>query len=48
MNISEAAKAFERLPILKYSSIIRNILYSGVWNYYDVYHAKHMKNNKDE
>lgn len=43
MNISETAKAFERLPIIKYSSIIRNILYSGIWNYYDVFHAKHIK-----
>lgn len=47
MNISEAAKAFERLPVIKYSSIIRNVLYSGVWNYYDVYYAKHIKNKKD-
>lgn len=46
MNISEAAKAFERLPVIKYSSIIRNVLYSGVWNYYDVYHAKHLKGKK--
>jgi hypothetical protein len=29
--MTEAARAFERLPILKNAEIIRNILYSGVW-----------------
>lgn len=29
---SEAAKAFEVLPILDNADIIRNILYSGIWN----------------
>lgn len=29
--LSEAADCFERMPILDYSDIIRNILYSGVW-----------------
>lgn len=35
MVIAEAAKEFERLPILKNSEIIRNILYSGVWMNYE-------------
>lgn len=35
MMIAEAAKEFERLPILKNSEIIRNILYSGVWVNYE-------------
>lgn len=30
--MSEAAKAFERLPILRDVSILRNILYSGIWH----------------
>ena len=29
--MSEAAAAFERLPVLKNVNILRNILYSGVW-----------------
>ncbi len=28
---SEAARAFERLPVIRYSEIIRNVLYSGIW-----------------
>lgn len=29
--MTEAARAFERLPVLQYAPILRNILYSGVW-----------------
>ena len=29
--MTEAARAFERLPVLEHAEIIRNILYSGVW-----------------
>ncbi|MCD7884930.1 MAG: DUF5685 family protein [Lachnospiraceae bacterium] len=29
--MTEASRAFERLPVLEYAPIIRNILYSGVW-----------------
>ncbi len=32
--MTEAARAFERLPVLEYAPIIRNILYSGVWQRY--------------
>jgi len=35
MMIAEAAKTFEKLPIIKNSGIIRNILYSGVWMNYE-------------
>ena len=35
MIVAEAAKEFERLPILKNSEIIRNILYSGIWMNYE-------------
>lgn len=31
MMMSEACREFEKLPIIKYTDILRNILYSGVW-----------------
>lgn len=31
MMLSEACREFEKLPIIKYADILRNILYSGVW-----------------
>ena len=31
MMMSEACREFEKLPIIKYADILRNILYSGVW-----------------
>lgn len=31
MMMSEACREFEKLPIIKYEDILRNILYSGVW-----------------
>lgn len=34
-EIELAAMAFEKLPCLLYSDIIRNILYAGVWNKFD-------------
>ena len=30
-DITEAAQAFERLPIIRHVEILRNVLYSGVW-----------------
>lgn len=35
MIAAEAAKEFERMPILKNSEIIRNVLYSGIWMNYE-------------
>ncbi len=32
--MAEASRAFERLPVVDYAPIIRNILYSGVWGRY--------------
>ena len=32
MMIAESARAFEALPILRDANLLRNILYSGVWN----------------
>jgi hypothetical protein len=33
--VEQAAKSFERLPILENASILRNVLYSGVWDRYE-------------
>ena len=38
--IAECTKEFERLPILKNASILRNILYSGIWTKYDMIQAR--------
>ena len=38
--MAECAKAFERMPILQHASIIRNIIYSGVWNKYEYLQLK--------
>ena len=43
--MSECARAFERLPILEYADILRNILYSGIWTKYEV--RKKMKEEKE-
>lgn len=41
LEIAECAMAFEKLPIVKDVSILRNILYSGVW-------AKYYKGKEEE
>lgn len=48
MMIAEAAKEFERLPILKNSEIIRNILYSGVWMNYERIRQQRMKGKTEK
>ena len=35
MMMAECSKAYERLPIVENTEILRNILYSGVWNRFD-------------
>lgn len=35
MYAAESSKAFEALPILDNADILRNILYSGIWNRFD-------------
>ena len=35
MMMAECARAFERLPIVENTEILRNILYSGVWRRYE-------------
>lgn len=31
MMMAQTCREFEKLPIIKYTDILRNILYSGVW-----------------
>lgn len=31
MMMAECSKEFEKLPVIMYSDLLRNILYSGVW-----------------
>lgn len=40
INMTEAAASFERLPIIEYAPILRNILYSGVWTKYEKIQSK--------
>ena len=45
--ISESARAFERLPILQHTDILRNIYYSGIWSKYEYIQAKKKKRNQE-
>ena len=36
MMMAECSRAFEKLPILENTDILRNILYSGVWCRYEM------------
>lgn len=45
MIMAEAAKEFEKLPILENGEILRNILYSGVWIHYERVRQQRMKGN---
>ena len=44
--MSEAAKSFERMPILLHADIIRNVLYSGDWSKYEYIQNKKKKRSK--
>ncbi|MDO4648761.1 MAG: DUF5685 family protein [Eubacteriales bacterium] len=43
MMISEACREFEKLPIIKYADLLRNILYAGVWSRYEMITTKRKK-----
>lgn len=43
MMMAECSKAFEKLPLLEYTEILRNILYSGVWCRYEMIKIKRQK-----
>lgn len=45
--ISEAARTFERLPIIEDASIIRNVLYSGAWGAFRNYRARQNNHGED-
>ena len=40
MMLSEACREFEKLPIIRYADILRNILYSGVWSRFQAVSVK--------
>lgn len=48
MMITECAREFEKLPVIMYADIIRNILYSGVWCRFNEITAKIRKTYKKE
>lgn len=49
MMMADCADAFERLPVLTDASLIRNILYSGVWSgYAQAYRKRAKKDEKHE
>ena len=46
--LGDASAAFEKLPLIQDEAILRNILYSGVWQGYNEYlHKKDKKMNKE-
>ncbi|MGN0342120.1 MAG: DUF5685 family protein [Roseburia sp.] len=45
--MSECAKSFERLPIIEYADILRNVVYSGVWTKYE-YNRIRRENKKNK
>lgn len=45
--MSMAADAFERMPVIEYSEVIRNILYSGVWSRFEEIRQKKEKKVKN-
>lgn len=47
MMISECSKAFEQLPILENVTILRNILYSGVWTRFELTRQKRKSKQKE-
>ena len=49
MMMAECSRSFEKLPLLKYTEILRNILYSGVWCRYEMVltKRKEKKGKKD-
>ena len=48
LMMSEACREFEKLPIIKYTDILRNILYSGVWCRFEAVSGKRKKEREKE
>lgn len=47
MMMSECCRRFEILPIIQYTDILRNILYSGVWYRFDLATEKRKKQKEE-
>ena len=45
MMMSECAREFEKLPIVEYVDILRNVLYSGIWTKYEIVKRKYRENH---
>ena len=43
MMMAQTCREFEKLPIIKYTDILRNILYSGVWCRFETIARKRRK-----
>lgn len=48
MMMSEACREFEKLPIIKYTDILRNILYSGVWCRFETVNSRRKEKQEKE
>ena len=48
MMMAETCREFEKLPIIKYTDILRNILYSGVWCRFENVSGKRTKEQEKE
>ena len=48
MMMAETCREFEKLPIIKYTDILRNILYSGVWCRFETVSGKRKKEQEKE
>ena len=48
MMMAECAKEFEKLPIVQDIDILRNIIYSGVWNQYRAMKDKQAGKDKED
>ena len=48
MMLAEACREFEKLPILMYGDILRNILYSGVWVRFEAITRKRREEQEKE
>ncbi len=44
--MSECAKTFERMPVIHNASILRNILYSGVWTRFEITRMKRQRSEE--
>ena len=48
LMMAETCREFEKLPIIKYTDILRNILYSGVWCRFENVSGKRKKEQEKE